>query len=175
MGVNRDTYNPTRTCGTMQYQWTHVADGAQHLWVLKRNCAMSPRQLAGCLAIVGAVSLGIATVFALHGAWPVIPFACLEIAALSVAFVVYGRHAADYEKIVVRPGGVVVERADGASLHRVELGRTWLRVEYKGRQRELIRLVAGGQVHDVGRFVPDERRDALARELKSTLASLQQG
>lgn len=159
----------------MQYQWTHVADGGQHLWVLKRNCAMSPRQLAGCLAIVGAVSLGIASAFALHGAWPVVPFACLEIAALSVAFIVYGRHAADYEKIVVRSGGVVVETADGASVHRVELGRAWLRVEYQGRQRELIRLVEGSRALVVGRFVPDERRDALARELKSTLASLQQG
>lgn len=159
----------------MQYQWTHVADGGRHQWMLKRNCAMSPRQLAGCLAIVGVVSLGIASAFAMHGAWPVIPFACLEIAALSVAFFVYGRHAADYEKIVVQAGGVVVETADGLSLHRVELGRAWLRVEYKGRQRELIRLVEGGRALAVGRFVPDERRDALARELKSTLASLQQG
>ena len=106
----------------MQYQWTHVADGGRHQWVLKRNCAMSPRQLAGCLAIVGAVSLGIASAFAMHGAWPVIPFACLEIAALSVAFFVYGRHAADYEKIVVQAGAEwSSSRQTARSLRRVEL------------------------------------------------------
>ena len=156
----------------MQYQWTHVVQPDRHLWVLKRNCAMSPRQLGLCLVCLGLVSLAIASAFALHGAWPVVPFACIEIAALLIAFVVYGRHAADYEKIVVEPQAVTVETASADEVRSVALRPGWLRVEYRGGRRELIRLIEGRNELAVGRFVPDDRRHVLARELKTSLAGL---
>lgn len=156
----------------MPYQWTHVADPEQHQWLLKRNCALSPRQLAICFAALATVSLVIASVFAARGAWPVIPFACVEVAALTAAFVVYGRHAADFERIVLERDRLVVEWASGARLQRTELSPAWLRVEYDGSRRDLIRLVAGREALTVGRFVPDECRGRLAQELRASLAGL---
>ncbi len=153
----------------MPYQWTHVAEPGRHQWVLKRNCALSPRQLATCFAALATASLVIAIAFATHGAWPVIPYACVEVAALAAAFVFYGRHAADFERIVLERDRLVVERAHGPQLQRTELSAAWLRVEYDGTRRDLIRLVAGREALSVGRFVPDECRARLAQELRASL------
>lgn len=156
----------------MQYQWTYVAEPHRHQWLLKRNCALSPGQLGACFLFLGLVSIGIATAFAAQGAWPVVPFACIEVAALAAAFLVHGRHAGDYERIVVDREGVLVEMASADNVRRRAFQPSWIRVEYQGGRRELIRLVSGREAMSIGRFVPDDSRGRLARELRSTLAHL---
>ena len=154
----------------MPYRWSHVAEPGQQLWLLKRNCALTPRQLGCWFGTLGVVSMAIAALFAAQGAWPVVPFAFVELAALGLAFVVYARHASDYERIVVAPGRLLVERASGGRVARVECRPDWIRVEYRGERREPIRLVAGRRELVVGRFVPDERKEELVRELRASLA-----
>lgn len=154
----------------MPYNWTHFAEPGQQHWVLRRNCSLSPRQLGWWLGSLGAVSTTIAALFAFLGAWPVVPFACVEVGALGLAFVVYARHASDYERIVVAPGKLVVERVVGGSLARIECEPDWIRVEYDGLRREPIRLVAGRREVAVGCFVPDGRKEDLVRELRASLS-----
>lgn len=154
----------------MPYRWIHIAEAGSQQWLLRRNCALSPRQLAVCFASVGLVSLLIAVGFAAQGAWLVVPFAGVELGALAVAFVVHARHAGDYERIVVGPDRVLVERLHGGDLASVECRSSWVRVEYDGARRELIRLVAAGSEMSVGRFVPDDGRRQLARELRASVA-----
>lgn len=86
---------------SMRHPWIHAASSQQQEWLFKRNCSLAPRQLAVIFGSLAAVSLSIATVFAARGAWMVLPFACIEVMALGAAFVVYARHAADYERIVL--------------------------------------------------------------------------
>jgi len=154
----------------MPYRWTQVAEQGRQQWMLPRNCALTPRQLAGCFAALGTVSMAIAAAFALQGAWMVVPFACIELSALGVAFVVYARHAADYERILVAPDRLVVERVVGHAVERVECEPAWVRVEYAGTRRSAVRLVAGRQQVEVGRFVPEDKRKELAQELRESLA-----
>jgi uncharacterized membrane protein len=45
-----------------------------------------------------------------------------------------------------------------------------VRVQYGGSRRELIRLVVAGREMAVGRFVPDDERRRLARELSASVA-----
>lgn len=157
----------------MPYQWIHVSEPHRQQWVLKRNCALSPAQLGAAVGGVGLVSVVVAIVCACFGAWPVIPFAGLEVAALLVAFVVHARHAGDYERIVVSPQGVVVESVEAERVVRRSLRPEWVRVEYRQEDlkggRQLIRLVSGRQELAVGRFVPADRRELLARELRASL------
>ncbi len=56
-----------------------------------RNCSISPAALLGSLAALAAVTLAIGIGFSLLGAWPVLPFAGLEVLALAIAFVVHVR------------------------------------------------------------------------------------
>ena len=152
------------------YQWTHSTEPGQRQWLLRRNCALAPRQLGWWFGSLGAVSMAIAVLFAFLGAWPVLPFACVEVGALGLAFLVYARCASDYERIVVTGGKLVVERVTGGRLARIECEPDWIRVEFDGARREPIRLVAGRRKVPVGRFVPDGRKEELVRELRASLA-----
>ncbi len=149
----------------------HRTDTDSQEWLLKRNCSLSPAQLAlwfGCLAFL---SLGISLVFAAIGAWMVVPFAIIEVTVLGVAFFVFGRHAADYERIVAGPGKILVETSLGARLDRIEQQAPWFRVEYSGKPRDLIQVVGPGQTLPVGRFVPSSIRSRLAMELRRAFAA----
>ena len=157
-----------RVC-SVRYKWTHSQQNGEHHWMLKRNCALSPKQLAYCFCGLGLLSFLVASFFASQGVWMVFPFTCLEVTVLGVAFFVYARHAADYEKIIFSPGRLVVERALGKGLDRVELEPAWLRVEYGGPQDSSVTLVAAGARLAVGRYVPAAQRVEFARELRETL------
>jgi uncharacterized membrane protein len=143
---------------------------ASRQWVLKKNCALTPGQLATWFAFLGSISAAIAIAFALQGAWMVVPFAALEISALVVAYVVYARHAADYERIEVSSGEVTIETASASKVQRWVLSAPWVRVEYRGLPRDLIRLKSGAQEYFVGRYASDPDRRRLARELRGLLA-----
>lgn len=153
----------------MQDPWIHVASVQQQEWLLKRNCSLAPGQLAVIFGSLATVSLGISAAFAAMGAWLVVPFACIEVLALGVAFVVYARHAADYERIVLCRDCLLVETCRGDRLRREQCAPAWTRVEYGGSRRELIGLVAAGRRIDVGRFVPESERPGLARQLRRQL------
>ncbi|MFM1987055.1 MAG: hypothetical protein RJA99_12 [Pseudomonadota bacterium] len=156
----------------MQHPWIHVASAQQQEWLLKRNCSLAPRQLAAIFGALAAVSLSIAAVFATRGAWLVLPFACIEVLALGAAFVVYARHAADYERIVLCRDCLLVETCRGDRLRREQCAPAWTRVEYSGTRRELIGLVVAGRRIEVGRYVPESERRDLAAQLRVRLQDI---
>lgn len=145
------------------------ADGSVR-WQMKRNCSFAPRQLLGVYLSLCAVGLGIGGLFWFHGAPYILPFAGAELLAVGLAIVVYARHAADQESLVLRPGRLSVactlgrrtEQADFAAPGRV-------RVEPAHRDGSLIELSGEGRRIAVGRFVRPELRPALADELRAAL------
>lgn len=159
----------------MQDSETREAFGQEQEWLLKRNCSLTPGQLAWIFSGLAVVSMTIAGAFAAQGAWLVVPFACLEVLALGVAFVIYARHAADYERIVLSPDRLLVETCRGERLRQESWAPAWTRVQYTGARRELIGLVAAGRRVDVGRFVSEASRGDLARQLRRQLQGVQQG
>jgi len=173
----RDKSNDVEQAATraMAYRWMYVADPDRHQWVLKRNCALTPGQLGGWFGTLAVLSLLVAGVLAANGAWVVVPFALVEVAALAVAFLVHGRHAGDYERIIATPDRLTVETSSGARLDRVEREPARVRIEYGGSARESIRLVTGCEEIAIGRFVPDDRKAELVRELRGALAAWRAG
>lgn len=158
---------------TGPYRWRFEQTGSPgeetRQWILTRNCALGPQQLAACLGVLVVATLLIAIIFSFGGYWPVLPFAGIEALALMAGFVCHGRHAADRERILACGDRLVVEWTCGARVSRTERIANWVRVEYGGRRGDLVRLVAGGTAIEVGRYVPGERRGALARELRTAL------
>ena len=145
-------------------------------WILKRNCSASPQQLALVFGSIVAVSFVFGAAFAAQGAWMVLPFVALELVAVAAAFVCYGRHAADFERIELAGGQLRIERHDGARVEHRSLALPWTRVELDeaGRgwmQRVRLYLVARGERVEVGRHLPDARRRRLAQELRQALRS----
>jgi uncharacterized membrane protein len=121
-------------------------------------------------------SLSLLVAFGMYaaGAWVVLPFACIEVLGLGTAFVVYARHATDFERVVVQFDGVVVDRGSspeglGATRERCTVFGSWVRVEYGGKRRELVKLVSHRSCVEVGRFVPEHLRSRLAQEFRIAL------
>jgi uncharacterized membrane protein len=122
------------------------------------------------LVAIAVNTLGIATFVAALGAWPVLPFAGLEVALVAVAFHVLGRHDADYERLEVGEHAVVYEARYGRDVARFEANRAWARVRVASRgERFALWLVYGGRSVALGRLVTDEGRRQLAGALRSRL------
>lgn len=134
-------------------------------WILKRNCSITPRQLAMVYLALCSVSLTVAVLFTLRGAWYILGFAVLELAAVGLAFFHYGRHATDRERIVLSEDTLLIEliEAEQASPHRLNL-RT-ARVGLPESHRGLIVVEAAGTRVEIGRFLTNWRRREFAREL----------
>ena len=138
-------------------------------WRLARNCSVTPAQLGWLYLALCVVILTIASAFWMLGARLVMPFAWLEILAVGIAFVIYGRHAADGERISLQGSRLVVELETAGKLERAEFDRGRVRVEPKTGDRSLIMLSAQGRSVEVGRFVRPELRPVLASEIRMAL------
>lgn len=140
--------------------------------IIKRNCSISPRNLLCVLALATGVSLGIAIAFACFGAWPVLPFAGIEMLALAAAFYVNGRHAADYERIVFAEGRFLVEASEAGRVKRHELDPRWLRLDERRSGQDLrLLLRSRGRELEIGRYLDTERRASLAAHLRCGLSN----
>lgn len=144
---------------------------ATHEWTLKRNCSMSPRQLALFYSVLCSTSLLVAALFAVHGAWYILGFASLEMLAMGLAFFVYARHASDREHIALLDGCLLVELIQVERVRQFRLDPRRTRVEPPAPGRELIGLEANGTKVEIGRFLTEWKRREFAWELRSALAS----
>lgn len=143
-------------------------------WVVKRNCSASPAQLAAVFASLVGLSFLIGVAFAAQGQWLVLPFVGVEVLAVVAAFVCYGRHAADYERVTVSADAVTVERASGASVRQWQLPLGWTRIDLQesghgAMRRTRVQLVSRQQRVDVGDLLPEAKRARFARELAAAL------
>lgn len=142
----------------------------QHEWLLERNCSLSPRQLGLAYGIQCFLSFMIAAlVLTLHGAWLVLAFAIIEMAAVAWAFLHYARHATDHEHISLTDSGLLVERVEAGRVLQTLLDPRRTRVVMPASTRDLISLEARDIRIEVGRFVTGARRSQIARELGEEL------
>jgi uncharacterized membrane protein len=137
---------------------------------VKRNCSIAPQALVWLLALTACLSFAIGIAFALFGAWPILPFVGLEIAALAGAFYVNGRHATDYERITLTDGALVVEIRDGDRIEEHRFNPHWVRlVVSDGRRDAQFALRSHGTELRIGRHLDAPGRELLARELRGRL------
>jgi uncharacterized membrane protein len=155
--------------------WTSDSSAGFSL-TTKRNCSMSPQALVGLLVFTACLSLAIGIGFALSGAWPVLPFVGLEIAALAAAFHASARHAADFERIVVGEGVMLVEvqEAGRAEVHRFHPG--WVQLDTRRAASGVrVGLRSHGKELEIGRHLDAPGRGWLAAELAGRLKRYRDG
>jgi uncharacterized membrane protein len=123
------------------------------------------------LGTIGATTLLIAAAATAIGAWPVMPFAGVEIALLLLAFRVVARHDADFERLEVGEHEVRVESRRAAAVTRFVAHRPWARVIVRSRgHRCTLGLAYAGRVVPLGRLLSDEGRRKLAQDLRGRIA-----
>lgn len=148
---------------------------ATRQWILKRNCSMSPSQLARAYAALCCASLLVAAYFAAHGAWLVPIFSALELLAVAIAFVYFGRHATDREQVALSDSGLLVELVEAERVRQYRMDPQRTRVALPALRHGLIGLESNGARVEVGRFVSERKRREFARELHRELAGYRAG
>ena len=142
-------------------------------WTLRRNCSLSPRQVARAYAVLCTGSLAVAAGFLAHGVWLVLAFSLVELALVGLALLMYARHATDHERIALSESALLVTCVQADRRELVRLDPLWTRVlAPDARRRALICLESRGVRVEIGRFVDDARRRQVARELRVALRSV---
>ncbi len=139
-------------------------------WILRKNCTLSPRQFASSLIFVGFLSFLIGMAWAFNGIWVILPFVCLELLGLCIAFFVYSRHATDFERVILTKSDICVESEIGGTTKFTKIPRCWA-VPYfkKNKGKGLVLFKFGSTELKVGQFVTEKRRKLFFDEIKGFL------
>jgi len=145
---------------------------AGQAWITRPNRALSPSQARRLVLAAAAVTFLIAFAFSAFGAWPVLPFAGIEIATLWLALRHLQQHADDEECIDVSPESVTITRLAAGHQEQHRFSRYWARVrlERTPDSRALrLTLASHGRELEIGRLLTEPQKRALAGELKKKL------
>lgn len=130
------------------------------------NRSLGPQGRAACLAAIAALTLAIALGAALAGAWPVVPFAGLEVLLVGLAFRAIARHDRDYERLEVRGSRVCLRSRDASREWELEAHAPWAKLVVTDPQgRCELGLRYAGRTVAFGRLLTMERRREWAAEL----------
>ena len=139
-----------------------------HLTKPNRSLGLAARRWA--LGAIAATTLGVAAGAAAFGAWPVMPFAGLEVALVALAFRVLRWHDADFERLEIGEHEVRVEARDARHVTCFVANRSWARVILQERgTRCTLGLAYAGRVVPLGRMLSDDGRRQLADTLRGRL------
>ncbi len=134
------------------------------------NRSLGPAGRRWFLGAIVATTMVIAAGAAAIGAWPVMPFAGLEVSLLLLAFHVVRAHDADYERLEIGEHEVRVDAREAESLTHFVAHRPWARVVVRERgTRCTLRLAYAGRWVPLGRLLSDEGRRRLAQELRGRI------
>jgi len=123
-----------------------------------------------CVRLMLIASLLVAVYFAARGAWLVPVFSVLELTAVAVAFVYFGRHATDREHVALSDSGLLVELVQAERVRQFRMDPQRTRVALPTLRHGLIGLESNGARVEVGRFLTERRRREFARELNRELS-----
>jgi uncharacterized membrane protein len=143
---------------------------------LSPNCSLSPRGAAVFFGIVCLVSFSIAGTLALKGLWPVFPFAGLEMLVLGWALTLSLRRRFYMQTIVITDDRVAVETRSRGNSQHVEFPRHWAQVKLQRADTPLhpsrLTIESHGRSFEVGSFLTDEERLALAARLRRSVGRI---
>lgn len=144
--------------------------------VIGPNASMTVAHAWLFMGLATAVAVCICVVMVVHGLWPVLPFAGLEIGALGLALYVSVRRNGYREVIRFAEDEVRIEfgtlgRGAGGC---VSLQRAWTRVRLEpGRHPHApteLSVCSGGRQVVIGRCLTDEERERLFGRLRELLS-----
>ncbi len=137
----------------------------------KRNNSLSTSGRYRVFGFIFIVSFGISLAFAAFGAWPVLPFAGLEMLVLFLAFRYIERRADDYERLTLNGDRLLIERVERGKIRQFEFNRYWAQVVCDAAGSRLM-LRSHGREVEFGHYLTEEERVKLAQQLKERIQQL---
>jgi uncharacterized membrane protein len=128
---------------------------------------------SACLA-----SFGVAGLMALHGWWPVLPFAGGEMLLLGWVLRLSMRRRNNVELIEINDDEVRIERRLAGAQQTVVFPRHWAQVKLRRaaspRHPSTLQIISHGRSFEVGCFLTEEERIGLAQRLRLSIGTVNQ-
>lgn len=136
------------------------------------SCSLTREQERLVFWAMAVLCMGTASVMAVLGYWPVLPFAGLETGLLAWALNALRNREDNYETLTIDGDTVVLEWRTDRRSGRREMNRQWVRVACDcatpGRNCRLS-VSSHGRESEVGHYLSDEARQQLAATLRSRM------
>ena len=143
---------------------------------LSPNCSLTPRGAALFFGTICLVSFSIALAMALKGMWPIFPFAGLEMLLLGWALHASLQRRHYSQTITVTEDRVAVRTQRRELREQVEFPRHWAQVKLRRADTHLhpsrLTIESHGRSYEVGNFLTDEERRALAARLSRSVGRI---
>lgn len=157
----------------MDARYTPESDNGEGLQIVVRpNRVLTLRGMTVLFAGLTLVVLTIGIGFTLAGAWPVLPFAGLELAVVGAVLHRMFRHADDHDRIIVDHERVTVIRRRGRREWRDEFQRYWTKVVLERRRGwypPQLKVGSHGRFVVIAADVNEQERESLSATLNDFL------
>jgi uncharacterized membrane protein len=142
---------------------------------LRPHRSLGPRGMAILIAAIVGLSLSIGTYVWWIGAWPVIGFVGLDVAAIALAFHLNARAARAFEEVEVSRAAIIVRKVTASGrTQELRFNPEWMRLEVEELEDEGVVKVAlriRDQRFPVGAFLNPRDRETFARAFGAALAT----
>ncbi len=148
-------------------------DAATGRLIVRPHRSATWRQNLWLLGAIAAVTLPLAIIWSILGLWLILPLALLHLGFVLAAFWVASHSLLAREVVTIEPERIVIEAGRRRPERRFELARAWAQVLLQDRGSRLARRRLIIRCRDLaiecGRFLNEEEREALWRELREVL------
>jgi uncharacterized membrane protein len=138
-------------------------------WQMRRNCALTPKQLLQFYIALVCLSLIVATGFFLAGIWMIPIFTAIELSAVTIGFFVYCRHALDSETIEIDGKRLLVKKFIGYREALYEFNAQWARIEQPQEDAKTFYISQSDLRVELGQFIRPEQQLALIKQIRACL------
>ncbi len=149
---------------------------AQKQFIVRRNQSLSWRGNKLFIYFMATISFGIAGMFALQGLWLILPFAGLEIFALTLGLYMCSLRCRDQEVVTIEDDLVIVGKGRQKPSEAWQFERAWVNLELvksplQGHPSRLL-IRSKGKETEIGRCLTNDERKSLSDSLAKALHTL---
>jgi uncharacterized membrane protein len=139
-------------------------------WQMRRNCALTPKQLFQFYVVLICLSMTVAIGFLFAGIWVILLFTVIEISAVTTGFLIYSRHALDCETIEIDGRQLLVKKFIGYQETQYEFNTQWVKIERSSERSKTFYIDQSGRRVELGQFIRPDQQLALICEMRSYLS-----
>jgi len=138
-------------------------------WQMRRNCALTPKQLLKFYIALVCLSLIVATGFLLAGIWVVPIFTALELSAVTIGFLIYCRHALDCETIEIDGNRLIIKKFISYKEAIYEFNTQWAKIELPLEDSKVFFISQSNLRVEIGQFIRQEHQLSLIASVRAHL------
>jgi uncharacterized membrane protein len=138
-------------------------------WQMRRNCALTPKQLLQFYIALVCLSLTVATGFLLAGIWVIPIFTALELSAVTIGFLIYCRHALDCETIEIEGNRLIVKKFISYKEAIYEFNTQWVKIELPLEDSKVFLISQSNLRVEIGQFIRQEQQLSLIASVRAHL------